>query len=153
MKGRLHEQEIRERVAYIHGRIERELEAFAHSLAIPAVELTYRVGALLLGDGEGRQDRLPPLPVGTGTRSIVVAEVEGPVEPHGGKPRAQRRTADNDSTTATAPRKVKALTGIQRYWARFTPDERSRMMKARFKKWSPEAKASWGRKGHTKGTK
>ncbi len=42
-------------IAYIHGRIEAQLEGFAASLGVPPVELTRRVGELLAGSMAGRE--------------------------------------------------------------------------------------------------
>lgn len=48
--------------AYLHGRIEAQLEAFAASLNIPSYELTNRVATLLLVSPQGRvEDPMPDM--------------------------------------------------------------------------------------------
>lgn len=67
------------KVAYIHGRIEAQIEAFADSAGIPAPELASRVGSLLCGaaSGEvlGTEHRVPALPGQTAKGSKAVAKV------------------------------------------------------------------------------
>jgi hypothetical protein len=119
-RGLTNEQRIAQRVAYIHGRIERELEAFAGSLAIPAVELTARVGALLLGAGEWASDRLPALPQGSpleaGAGSVAVATLEGASESHGRGSRrgsAKKRRANKTAPDQVKTKKAKKWTAAQ----------------------------------------
>jgi hypothetical protein len=140
-RGLINEQELRERIAYIHGRVERELEAFANSLAIPAVELTQRLGRLLLGEGSGFEDSLPHVRLETRSQSQRVAKVESPVDPHGSRPRLE--AGGREAAPEVAPGEVKEPSPIKKYWAQFTPEERRKMFKARQRKWAPEAKAKW----------
>jgi hypothetical protein len=142
MKRSIHdEQELRERTAYIHGRIERELEAFASSLAIPAMELTQRVGRLLLGEGPRVENHLPHVRLEARPESRALATLESVERPHGGSPRL---TAGGRAAAAQAPvGEVKPPPPIKLYWAQFTPDERKQMMKERHAKWSPAAKKTW----------
>jgi hypothetical protein len=159
-RGLIDEQKLRERIAYIHGRVERELEAFAASLNVSPMELTHRVGYLLCGLGEGSEDPLPDVRLAPGQRGALMAAMESTQRPHGGgalsRPRAgggQVNGSGKATTGATATGEVE-LTPIQRYWAQFTPEERSKLMKARVAKWSPEAKAKWKRgRSTTKGAK
>lgn len=154
MRKGIDEQKLRESIAYIHGRIERELEAFAGSLALPAVELTQRVGALLLGQGQWTGDRLPSVPsrrsaLDSRQRSIPVAALESAIESHGGG--AQSRLILPAPSPGTSEAPTRQMTAQQQYWASKTPEQRSAEMRKRMKKWSPTAKAKW--QGTGKGKK
>jgi hypothetical protein len=117
-KGRGNEESIAVQVAYIHGRIEAQLEAFANSLNIPAAQLTSRVGALLLGS-QGREDMGPARRVSKLRRETAAGSctVE-PVEVAG-------------STRGGASNRRKGPKG---YWAKLTPEQRSEEMRRRYKK-------------------
>lgn len=137
------DQQFREAIAYLHGRIERELEAFADSVSFPKVVVTRRLGALLLGFRQGDENRLSHLPssgnhVETRQGSSVPPKVEGTVESHGGSSLKQLEAAQSPSKAGE--NKVSA---IKEYWAKMTPEERKKVMRERMKKWAPEAKAKW----------
>ena len=148
MKGKPNEQQLRERIAYIHGRIEREIEAFATALSLPPMALTSRLGALLLGIPEGHDHSLPDVPVEAGPGSRVLAEVEGARQSHGGVARTRRQLAAGKRTGKAAPDKVSE--GQKKYWADMTPEERSKEMARRRRKWSKASLAKWQRGGKPK---
>lgn len=85
-----HEDEFSAQIAYIHGRIEAQIEAFANACGLPARQLASRVGELLLSapgrEVLGPEDRVPELPRKAGKRRKAVAAVEVAERPHG-KPR------------------------------------------------------------------
>jgi hypothetical protein len=143
MKGRPNEQQLRERIAYIHGRIERELEAFAATLALPPLALTARVGALLLGVEPGDVHHLSDVPLASGEGSGTVAEMEGAGESHGRGTRTRGQLAARSGTGSPTPHQVKGSVAQKKYWGDKTPEERSKEMARRRRKWSPEARAKW----------
>lgn len=117
-KGRRNEEEnIAVQIAYIHGRIEAQLESFAQSLNIPASQLTSRVGALLLGSQGG--------------------EIVGSSR---GVSKLRRETSAGDSSveplevaSSTRSRASNRKKGVKGYWAKLTPEQRSDEMKKRYK--------------------
>lgn len=137
MKG-LNEQQLRERIAYIHGRIEREIEAFAASLALPAVALTSRLGALLLGLDERDAHRLPDVSMDARQGGRVLAEVESAGQSHGGVAQSRGQLTAGNGTGKAATNKVR-----RNYWANKTEEERIKEMARRRRKWTPEARAKW----------
>ena len=112
-------------IAYIHGRIEAQLEAYAFGIGIPASELAARLGTLLLGTESGpvlgTHDRVPKLPSPPAARSKAVAKVA------------------LDGRTSGGASKQRA------YWASLSPLQRRREVRRRMQKWSPEAKARWAK--------
>ena len=123
MKGRSpHGPKLEVSIAYIHGRIEAQIDAFAGSLEIPPAYLASRLGSLLLGqeDGEvvGTEHHLPVMPRKTVAGGKTVAKVAV----DGGTHRGSTQKA---------------------YWANMTPQQRSAEWKRRFKKWPPAAKLRW----------
>jgi hypothetical protein len=118
-KGRRHEEDnLAVQIAYIHGRIEAQLESFAQSLNIPSSQLASRVGALLLG-AQGGEIVGPARGVSKLRREAAAgsSSVE-PVEMAGGT----RGGAQNRSK------------GPKGYWAKLTPEQRSEEMRRRYKK-------------------
>jgi hypothetical protein len=102
-------------VAYLHGRIEAQLEAFAVSIGTSAADLTSRVATLLLAQGAGTAERVPKLrgaSTSGDTRLAKVALVD----------RAHRPTQDA-KRPGTYSSKVRS-TNVKGYWARMTPKQR-----------------------------
>jgi hypothetical protein len=102
-------------LAYIHGRIEAQLEAYAQSLGLPAAQLTSRMGTLLLGTQNG--------------------EVMGPAR---GVPKLRSEAAKGGEAmepmaVAGSPRR-RASGSSKAYWAKMTPEQRSKEMQRRTKK-------------------
>lgn len=102
-------------IAYIHGRLEAQIEAFAQSLGIPARFLTNRLGTLLLVPEGGEvlrvADHLPVVRRKTAKRSKAVAKVA-----------VVSRPRSKASSSGKGPRA---------YWAAMTPKQRSVEMKRR----------------------
>jgi hypothetical protein len=144
------EQIQRERIAYLHGRIEREIEAFADSLDLPKMELTQRLGALLLGIGQGYADHLPSVSGGrrhleAGQGSDVLATLEGAVEPHGRSAQPERIEASVGTRQAhTHEVKAEYSKASKGYWAKMSPLQRKREMMRRQSLWSTRALKKWG---------
>src|SRR4051812_16515755 len=144
------EQRVRDAANILYGRLGAEIEFYAHSKAINAVELTTWVGALLLSAGEWTRDHVSVL-----SESMEAREGRGPAstlessrESHGGRtPRGRdqgTRTDATRKTSKTAAREVNPRgSGVKAFWAAMTPAQRSREMKKRQKKWSAEALAKW----------
>jgi hypothetical protein len=105
-----HGSKIEVSVAYIHGRIEAQLEAFAQSLDIPAWELAGRVGALLLGAESwsvlGTEDRVPSVSGSATERS-----------------KTARKVAVDGGTHRSSAQKA--------YWERMTPKQRRQEVRRR----------------------
>ena len=124
-KGAVHDEV---KVAYLHGRLEAEIERFASSMGISPLELTERLVELLLPQGKRSGHRLPVLQHDSPARRVPVAKVEVAVEPHGSRPQ---------------DRESKPTSAIQAYWQNMTEAQRSAEMRRRMRKWSPEAKKKW----------
>ena len=122
-------REIEKAIAYIHGRTEAQLEAYASALGLPPGELASRVGALLSGAASGQvlgtDNRVPKLPSSPAERSKAVAKVEMDGRASGG------------ASTQRA------------YWAKMSPLQRKREVRRRMQKWNPDAKRRWA-KGRSK---
>lgn len=72
MKGTNGRIDIDSVIAYIHGRIEKEIESFAASIGIPSVTLAARVAALLSPEREGHFHNVSVMRVETSTNSRAV---------------------------------------------------------------------------------
>jgi hypothetical protein len=135
VKNDQRDQRIRDASFYLFGRFEREAEAFATSISVPAMELASRVGALLCHQGQRNDDRLSDLPGGgyrleAGQGSRALAEMEGTEQPHRGRPRgtASARASSGQATPdQVKPKKksrfsrkglAKIRAGIKARWAR-----------------------------------
>lgn len=101
-------------IAYIHGRIEAQIEAFAFGIGVPSASLAARVGALLLGNQNGKIVR---------------------IEDH--MPTLRKKTAK----AHTATRKMALVSNASRkpqrkntYWDRMTPRQRKAEMARRREK-------------------
>jgi hypothetical protein len=128
-KGRKHEVENFEiQIAYIHGRIEAQIEGFAASLGVSAAELAGRLGELLLGaqGGErlGVDDRLPKLrgKAGAGGQGVESVALAGGTS---GERAQQAKSGHLDGVSAG---------GVKAYWAKMTPAARRKEMRRRLKK-------------------
>ena len=148
------EQKIRDAALYLHGRLERELEAYAASISVPPVELIARVGGLLSGSGQWTGNSVPHLPTGgdsLGTRKTRARapKVEGAGESHGSRPSTGRRKRQPARNTAkTAKGKVKSGAGS---WAKFKTKAARRKESARRRAlWPDEAKQKWNNPGPRK---
>lgn len=131
--------------AYIHGRVEAQLEGFAASLGIPTRQLTERVGQLLIGT-EGRSAlglqpsvrhmRREAPEAHQGTREVAVADGT-----HENRARvaeeaaaANVRIAKRFTITDGRRKRGKAARSAQKaYWAKMTPKQRKAEMARRMK--------------------
>lgn len=138
-------------IAYIHGRIESQLEGFASSLNLPARELTQRVGALLIGLPSGEpmgftqrvrdvrsdaaaRDEEQPLAVDGRTRPNTRWRTKSGqlMTPAQRKREAKRRLAARAGQAgAVGQASTKPISGPKSYWARMSPEQRSREVKRR----------------------
>jgi hypothetical protein len=126
-KGRKHEVEnLAVPIAYIHGRLEAQIEGFAASLDVSAGELAERLGELLLSgsgrEGLGADDRLPKLrrKAGAGGKGVESVEVAG-------------------GTSSGGAHAGKG--GVKGYWDAMTPKQRKAEMQRRLKLRAPTIKA------------
>jgi hypothetical protein len=101
-------------IAYIFGRTEAHLQAFAASMEIPYRELATRLGALLLSQGKGSGDRMPIVPSNSSKPRKTLAKV-----------------ALDGGTHSGAQTQQKAVSGIKAYWAKMSPLQRKREIKRR----------------------
>ena len=123
---------LNEAIAYLHGKIEAELNYLALAAGLDARMVTARVGALLSGAGHGAESGLPMRmePAhGRAGAGKPVADVEGRQQPHGHG--APHRAASKKRSKAG---KAKKLVGIKAYWAAMTPEQRSAEMAKRLRK-------------------
>lgn len=134
-------------IAYVHGRIDKELETFASSLGVQTSYLSTRIGALLLTSRTGMESNLPSLRPATSKERSPLESVER-IE-HARHASTWRKSAKRKSSSKAPKNKVaskkKPLSSIKKYWAKFTPEQRKKIMAARHAKWSAAAKASWGK--------
>lgn len=105
-------------IAYIHGRLEAEVESFASSLGITSQELTRRVGILLLGQGVGSGNSVPTVRVQTTTDSETVEQMA-------------RRSSASKRRAQKHPTHAKPFKGVKGYWAKMTAGQRSAEMNRR----------------------
>lgn len=145
------EQSLRERTAYLHGRIEREIEAFADSINVSKVELTQRLGALLLGIGTGHGDYLSHLSTGRSymearTGSTGTSPLESLGDTSSSSPQPEWTTTSISAGQITKGEIERKHSKIAKgYWARMTPAQRSQEMQRRQSLWSTAAKKKWRR--------
>lgn len=147
-RGSHDEQTLRERIAYIHGRLEYQIEAFADSLNVPRLELTQRLGAIFLGVGEGYADYLSDLQSGryhleAGSGSGTAPEVEGAVSSHGSLPQPERPQESVRPRQAAQDQVEHRGSAQKGYWAKMTPQQRRNEMRRRQAKWGKEAVKKW----------
>jgi hypothetical protein len=71
-------------LAYIHGRIDSQIDGYAASIGVPATALAARLAALLSPAREGSFDNLPLLPSGPAEDRGAVESMEMVVAAHGG---------------------------------------------------------------------
>ena len=132
-------QNVNEAIAYLHGKIEAELNYLALAAGLDARMVTARVGALLSGAGYGAESSLPMRmePAhGRAGAGKPVADVEGRQQPHGRG--ASHRAAKGRRKGTKAG---KAVSGIKAYWTAMTPEQRSKEMARRQRKRSTEEAA------------
>src|SRR6185312_8614684 len=112
MKGS-NERGIEVIVAYIHGRVEAQIEGFSNNLGIPTSELTTRVATLLLGmPSRSLEDRMSKVP----RKTSKAYKTMGSVEVASG-------------SRGNTSRKGKKVT--HPYWSKLTPEQRKKEMKRR----------------------
>lgn len=108
-------------IAYIHGRIEHEIEGFANSLGIPTLVLTERLAELLHARRSGVEDSMPGLREISSKRSEKL-----------GKTLEVAERTHLGSQAIKSPKPAKKRTNS--YWANMTPEQRSAEIKRRFAK-------------------
>ena len=132
-------------IAYIHGRIDKEIEIFAASIGLQQEYLRARLSPLIFPMGKGLESNLSNLRSAASQRDSAMESVEGSSTTH--RHRSQRRASSSTASRKAAKSKVaKKLSSIAKWWAQFTPEERKKIAAQRKRKWSPEAKAKWSRK-------
>jgi hypothetical protein len=108
----MHDRKIEIGAAYLHGRIEAQLEIYATSMGVPSFELTNRVAALLLTGSQGSTENSMPDMRGEATETRqALRKMEMAGRPSKGRPRK---------------------TGPRGYWAKMTPLERKSEMRRRY---------------------
>jgi hypothetical protein len=103
----------KEKISFIHGRIDAQIEGFAESMAIPKQLLAQRLAELLYPEGMGAGNRMSQMRLATKERNSSTQKVEAPSRPLRGQ-------------TSGA--------GIAAYWAKMTPEQRASEVKRRMKK-------------------
>jgi hypothetical protein len=110
------------RIAYIHGRLDQQIQGYAESLGIPTELLAERLATLLRPSGSWSEDQVSSLRLPTEERPTV-GKVEGTGDAHG-------------KATQGGGGRVKSSyqsTGQKKYWDKFTPEEKSTEMARRLK--------------------
>jgi hypothetical protein len=121
---------LNEAIAYLHGKIEAELNYLALAAGLDASMVAARVGALLCGAWQRAESGLPmrmESAYGRAGASKSLADVEGGKQPHGHG--APHRAASKKRSKAG-----KKVSGIRAYWAAMTPEQRSAEMAKRLRK-------------------
>jgi hypothetical protein len=108
-----------EAIAYLHGRIDKEIELLAAStLHCTSTELAERLGSLLLGQGIRVEHNLPPLREAPARASQTVATLEMVSGPHS-KP----------SRRGMSPENRKRISNIAKQrWAKMTDRQRTLLL-------------------------
>jgi hypothetical protein len=133
MKGTTNVKLI-EAIAYLHGRLELEIEYYCHHQGIDPLETTSFVGARLIGTP---MDHVSAVLQAARAQHSAAPKVEVAHRAHGGRAQAaEKRTARQIATHKVA----------KGYWGKLSPEERSREMRRRMRKWKPEAKRNWKKK-------
>lgn len=114
-------QKVETRVAYICGRFERELEAYAVDLHITSAELTQRVVEFLLPERARIEHTMPYVPEIPAKHGKTLAKVEVAVSPH------SKRTPGGVG-------KNKISSKQKAYWAKMTKKQRSAEVLRRLQK-------------------
>jgi hypothetical protein len=128
-------------LAYLHGRIEHEIETFADRLSVSPLELAARLGALLSNAGEWSGHQLPGLPLAPGGRwsgDPPPPALEGVIESHGGETPHQ---AGAQAGAVSKGQKISAASKAM--WDRLTPRQRTEKTLSRYeamKRHSPAQK-------------
>jgi hypothetical protein len=110
---------LNEAVAYLHGRIDEKIEQCADAVGIPAMELAARLSELLSHARARSADSLWNLP---GTAAFPLDNQRPALEMGSGSREDDPRPPDKPARTNNA---------IKKYWAQFSPEERSREVKRR----------------------
>ena len=134
MRRKHDENQIALGVAYIHGRVEAQLERFADAMGISTLELTERLVEALR---PAAADNLPGVRQTAGPKRDALAAVEVAESAHGHGARGEGKRAGH----VAKARAVKARAGQQRYWDKFTPAERKKEWARRLRKRTATIKA------------
>jgi hypothetical protein len=119
----------------LFGGIKIQCVFFAAEVGVSANWVAERISTLLCPQREGFQYHLSELREETPGIGRAMEPLALAVHAHrGGTP----------STIEAQPKPRKAHS----YWDGLTPEERSKEMKRRMKKWRPESKNKWSKKGH-----
>ena len=109
-------------IAYLHGRIEHELEGFASSLGVDLKEVSTRVGAALVSSAGGQSVRGPDsLPI-VRRKTTKAHKAVAKVGLRGRMSRKPQGTVHHKKS------------GIRQYWDRLTPKQRREEMQRRVAK-------------------
>jgi hypothetical protein len=114
-------------LAYIHGRLEAQIEIFATALGVPTVELAQRMGSLLSpparGPLLGTDHRMPDLRQASTQGNRVSRPLALAGRTHG---RSARQSSSHARSVKTA--------GPKNYWDKLTAEERAAEMARRVRK-------------------
>ena len=118
--------------AYIHGRIDKEIEFFSISSGIPASIIQQKLASILYPLGQkGPQSNMS---------DMSQSSIEGDTEPRSleGSKRAHRngsqREGSTDTSSAASESTPHKVSKIKQYWDKFTPLQRKRIMAKRLAK-------------------
>lgn len=114
-------------IAYIHGRLDQQVEAYAQDLGIPSNELASRLASLLHAEGQRTQHNVSALRSEMPGLGKAVAEMESNGDAHRQPQKRQKRSKP---------------TGIKGYWAKMTVGQRSAEMNRRRLKGQDQKKAA-----------
>ena len=135
MRRKHDENQIALGVAYIHGRVEAQLERFADAMGISTLELTERLVEALR---PAAADNLPGVRQTARSKRdafLAALEVVEPAHGHGA------RSEDERTGHAAKARAVKARGSQLSYWAKFTPAQRKKEWARRLRKRTATIKA------------
>lgn len=115
---------IREAVAYLHGRLEIEIDYYCERKGISSLEVAPLVGAAL---GGSPMDHMPAMHPAPRQAHPPAPEMEVADGAHGGGAQAAKRGRPRKDASGEVSQ-PKSASG---YWAKMTPGQRSREMKRR----------------------
>lgn len=127
-------------LAYIHGRIDSQIDGYAASIGVPATALAARLAALLSPAREGSFDNLPLLPSGPAEDRGAVESMEMVVAAHGGT----APHSGGSSTSQTGQGEVKFDSLGRRIVVtkkRFSPEGLKAISEATKRRWAKAKKA------------
>lgn len=127
-------------IAQLYGQINIQIQQFAATVGVQASRIAERLSELLSPERERVFNHMSAMRVETTGVHRTMESMEMVVNAHSGKTPLGLE-AGRETRKANSHRKV----GPRSYWAALTPEQRSKEMRKRMKKWKPESRARWSK--------